>query len=88
MCEQGRLEQAAVTVTRNDPMREMMRGRMKGMRIQIGGAGAPPPPANDDEKKHDIEGGSTTYTLTFENRKPSERIQAFQRYVARLSDTR
>jgi hypothetical protein len=87
--EKGRLEQAAVTVVRNDPLREMMRGRMKGMRIQIGGAGAPPPPpADDDEKKHDIEGGSTTYTLTFEDRQPSERVQAFQRDVARLSETR
>jgi hypothetical protein len=86
--EQGRLEQAAVTVTRNDPMREMMRGKMKGMRIQIGGAGGPPPPADDDEKKHDIEGGSTTYTLTFESRKPSERIRAFQRYVERLNEGR
>ncbi|MHC4137445.1 MAG: hypothetical protein ACYTDU_14585 [Planctomycetota bacterium] len=86
--EKGRLEQAAITVIRNDPMREMMRGRMKGMRIQIGGAGAPPPPRDDDEKKHDIEGGSTTYTLTFEERQPSERVRAFQREVARLSDTR
>lgn len=87
--EKGGLEQAAVTVVRNDPLREMMRGRMKGMRIQMGGAGAPPPPpADDDEKKHDIEGGSTTYTLTFEDRQPSGRVQAFQRDVARLSDTR
>jgi hypothetical protein len=88
--EKGRLEQAAITVVRNDPLREMMRGRMKGMRIQLGGAGAPapPPPADDDEKKHDIEGGSTTYTLTFEDRKPSERVLAFEREVARLNETR
>ncbi|MHC4817232.1 MAG: hypothetical protein ACYTF8_04105 [Planctomycetota bacterium] len=86
----GRLEQAAVTVTRNDPVREMMRGKMKGMRIQFGGAGAPPPPppAEDDEKKHDIEGGSTTYTLTFESKQPSERIRVFEREIARLTDAR
>ncbi len=88
--EKGRLEQAAITVVRNDPLREMMRGRMKGMRIQIGGAGAPapPPPADDDTKKHDIEGGSTTYTLTFEDRKPPARIRAFESEVARLTGTR
>jgi len=86
----GRLEQAVVTVTRNDPLREMMRGGMKGMRIQFGGAGAPPPPpqAEEDEKKHFIEGASTTYTLTFESKEPSERIRAFQREAARLTDSR
>lgn len=88
--EKGRLVQAAITVVRNDPVREMMRGRMKGMRIQIGGAGAPapPPPAHDDTKKHDIEGGSTTYTLTFEDRKPPARVRAFQSEVAQLTGTR
>jgi hypothetical protein len=86
----GRLERAAVTVVRNDPVREMMRGKMKGVRIQFGGAGAPPPPppAEDDEKKHDIEGGSTTYTLTFESKEPSERIRVFEREIARLTDAR
>jgi len=85
--EKGRLEQAAITVTRNDPLREIMRGR-GGMRIQLGGAGAPPPPPEDDDKKHDIEGGSTTYTLTFEEKQPSERVRAFQREVARLRESR
>jgi hypothetical protein len=85
--EKGHLEQAAIKVIRNDPMREMMRG--KGIRIQMGGAGVPvpPPPAEDDTKKHDIEGGSTTYTLTFPKRQPSERVRTFQREVARLTGT-
>lgn len=88
--EQGRLEEAAITVVRNDPLREMMRGRLKGMRIQFGGAGGPPPPppADDDTKKHDIEGGSTTYTLGFQDRQPSERIRAFRDAVERLNGTR
>ncbi|MHC4550719.1 MAG: hypothetical protein ACYTEZ_18315 [Planctomycetota bacterium] len=81
---QGRLERLAVKITRNDPLREMMRGRMKGIRVQLGGAGAPAPPPDDDEKKHDIEGGTTTYALTFDRQEPSERARAFKREAERL----
>lgn len=79
----GRLKSAAVKVTRSDPMREMMRGEVR--RIAIGG-GAPPgalPPAGDD-RKHDIPGGSTTYTITFRETPPSDRAKAFREEVERL----
>ncbi len=79
----GRVKSAAVKLTRSDPMREMMRGQMR--HIVIGG-GAPPgalPPA-DDDKRHDIPGGSTTYTITFREGGPSPRALAFREEVERL----
>jgi len=61
-----------------------------------GGGGAPPPPKpggddaqKDGEKKKadekPIEGGTTTYTLTFENAEPSDAAKGFKREVARLA---
>jgi len=80
----GALKSAAVKITRSDPMREMMRGEMR--RIVIAG-GAPPGalPPKDDDKKHDIPGGSTTYTISFrEGGRLSERAQAFKAEAERL----
>jgi hypothetical protein len=79
----GSLKSAAVKITRSDPMREMMRGEMR--RIVIAG-GAPPgalPPA-DDAKKHDIPGGSTTYTISFREGGLSDRAKAFKEEAERL----
>jgi hypothetical protein len=79
----GRLKSVAVRVTRSDPMREMMRG---GVRQIVIAGGAPPgalPPA-DDDRKHEIAGGSTTYTLSFREGGPSARAKAFQEEMERL----
>ncbi|MCK6458675.1 MAG: hypothetical protein L6Q95_02120 [Planctomycetes bacterium] len=79
----GRVKSAAVKITRSDPLREMMRGEMR--RVVIRG-GAPPgalPPA-DDGRKHDIPGGSTTYTIAFRETPPSDRAKAFREEVERL----
>ena len=81
----GGLKSAAIKLTRSDPMREMMRGQTRRIVIR-GGAGVPGgalPPA-DDDKKHDIVGGSTTYTFSFEEGGPSERAKAFKGEVERL----
>ena len=81
----GTLERAELKITRNDAMREAMRGKMKVIRIQLGAAGVPlPEPPKEDERKHEIEGGTTTYTLTFGRQQPSERAQAFKRDAVRL----
>jgi hypothetical protein len=62
----------------------MMRGgQMRKIMIAGGAPGGALPPA-DDDKKHDIPGGSTTYTLTFGNAGPSPRAQAFKAEVERL----
>jgi hypothetical protein len=82
----GSLKSASMKITRSDPLREMMRGEMR--RVVIRG-GAPPgalPPA-DDDRKHDIPGGSTTYTITFREGGPSGRAQAFKAEVERLLKT-
>ncbi len=80
----GTLSNAAIKITRSDPEREMMRGGgMRKIMIQGGAGGAVPLPA-EDEKKHDIVGGSTTYTLAFGKGGPSERAKAFKEDVERL----
>ncbi len=80
----GGLANAAIKITRSDPMREMMRGgEIRRIMIAGGAPGGALPPA-DDDKKHDIPGGSTTYTLTFGNGGPSARAQAFKAEVERL----
>ena len=62
----------------------MMRGgQIRKIMIAGGAPGGALPPA-DDDKKHDIPGGSTTYTLTFGNGGPSARAQAFKAEVERL----
>jgi hypothetical protein len=78
----GTLASAAVKIVRSDVAREMMRG--PGMRQIMIMGGAPMPPA-DDDKKHDIVGGSTTYTITFrEGAAMSDRAKAFKAEVERL----
>ena len=80
----GALSTAAIKITRSDPTREMMRGgQIRKIMIAGGAPGGALPPA-DDDKKHDIPGGSTTYTLAFGNGGPSARAQAFKAEVERL----
>ncbi len=82
--QDGGLASAALKITRSDPAREMMRGGgMKKIMIAGGAAGAVPLPS-DDDRKHDIVGGSTTYTLTFGKGGISERAKAFKEEVERL----
>ncbi|MHC4938797.1 MAG: hypothetical protein ACYTHK_07505 [Planctomycetota bacterium] len=84
----GRLKSAKVTIVRNDPAREMMRGGAFGGRIVIQGGqgGFKVVPDNKDdeaEEKHDIEGLSTIYRLNFSQKDPSERAKAFKREIIR-----
>jgi len=80
----GRLKSAAVKITRSDPAREMMRGgQMRQIVIAAGGPAGALPPAEDD-KKHDIPGGSTTYTLSFTENGLSARAKAFEEEADRL----
>ena len=77
---EGVLKRTEITVVRNDPMAEM---RRRGGGVRIGGA-APPPPQPKGEGGHDVEGGSTTYTLDYSHSKPSERAVEFLRRMRRL----
>ena len=78
----GALASAAIRITRSDPTREMMRGGTRKIVIRGGPPGALPPA--DDDRKHDIVGGSTTYTLSFGKGGLSERGKAFRAEAERL----
>jgi len=81
---EGRLKSATVKITRSDPTREMMRGQVRRFVIQGGPGGVVPPAPADDDNKHDIPGGSTTYTISFREGPPSERARAFKEEVERI----
>lgn len=95
----SRIIGAKLTIVRNDPAREMMRGQVIGGRIIIrglpgapGGPGQPGQPGTRDRElplgegdaeKHDIEGVSSIYTLDFSRKEASERAKAFKREILR-----
>jgi len=79
----GHLRSAAIKITRSDPTREMMRGGQM-RQIVIGPGGPVPAPPDGDDKKHDIVGGSTTYTLSFREGGLSPRAKAFKEEVERI----
>ena len=82
--KEGRFKKIKISVTRNDPMAEAMRNQ-GGFRVVIQGGGQPAPQKKKaDDEKHDIEGGTTHYTLTFDRDGPSERAQAFKKRVSGL----
>jgi hypothetical protein len=82
---EGELRSVMVKVTRNDPQRELMRGRIgRGIRVQIGGAPGLPREDEESDEKHDIEGGSTTYTLRLSRGEPPERAIRFKRDMNEL----
>jgi hypothetical protein len=89
---EGRFKRIAVKVTHNDPVAESQRGRT--VRIVVQGGGGPGggqilPVENDDgEEKHDLEGGKTTYTLTFGEGEPSARAKDFRREIEALLEKR
>jgi hypothetical protein len=95
----SRITGAKLTIVRNDPAREMMRGQVVGGRLIIrglpgagGGPGQPGQPGtrdraipldDDHDEKHDIEGISSIYTLDFSRKGASERAKAFKREILR-----
>jgi len=88
----GQLKQTRVTIVRNDPAREMMRGGIMGGRVVIravGGANwqVPQPEKKEggDKEKHEIEGVSTIYTLDLTAKEASERAKAFKREMRRAA---
>ena len=86
--KEGKLTAAKVTIVRNDPAREMMRGRFGGRIVIQGGKGGlipVPEDEKDDEadEKHDIEGLSTVYSLDLKAKDPSERAKSFKREITR-----
>jgi hypothetical protein len=76
----GRFDRLVAKVVRNNPMA----GGMKHIRIMGGGFGQPPKPPVEENKKKEVEGGSTTYTLRFGEKAPSERARIFKRTAKRL----
>jgi hypothetical protein len=79
----GTLKEAKVKVLHSDPMQRMLKGEFKAVQIQVGAAGGmqPVPDEEEGDEKHDVETGSTTYTLTFDGRGPPERALAFKKKV-------
>lgn len=83
--KEGRFKSIAVDVTRNDPMAEAMRGR-GGFRVVVKNGQPVPQKQKADEEKHDIEGGTTTYTIRFDRDGPSDRAKEFKKRVSALLD--
>ena len=84
--KEGRFRSIAIKLVRNDSMAEMMRNGIGGNIRIVGGGGVVLGGGNDqkNKEKHEIEGGSTTYTLTFGDNKPSDRAAGFKRKVLRM----
>jgi len=83
----GEIRSAKVTIVRNDPGREMLRGGFGGgIVIQGGQLRKQPEKQPDGDAKHDIEGVSTIYTLDFTKKSPSERAKSFKREMTRLAE--
>jgi hypothetical protein len=76
----GRFDRMVAKVVRNNPMA----GGMKRIRIMGGGFGQPPKPPAEEKEEKEAEGGSTTYTLRFSGKAPSERARLFKRTAKRL----
>jgi len=83
----GRLKSARIRVRHSDDLQRMIDRQVRKVRIQVGaGGGVVPVPQEDDAKdddEHDVETGSTTYALTFDEDHPSERAQQFKRRIER-----
>ncbi len=83
MSRDGTLRDARFRVVRNDPMRKMMK-----LLINQGGGpgGIPPamPPQGGDDDDDKAEGASSTYALTFEPDRPSERAKAFKSKIEKI----
>lgn len=88
----GRFERIAVKVTHNDPVAETQRGGSVHIFVQggQGGQGVQVVPAEKEkgEEQHDLEGGKTTYTLTFTAGEPSARARDFRRTIEALLEKR
>jgi hypothetical protein len=86
MSRDGMLRDARFRVVRNDPMQKMM----KLMIRQGGGPGGPgfappmPPQGGGDDDDDKAEGSSSTYALTFEAGRPSERAKAFKGKITKI----
>jgi hypothetical protein len=75
----GKFRSVAIKLVRTDPMANVF----KGGRIGFGGVVELKKQKKKKNEKHDVEGGSTTYTLTFGDNKPSERTRQFKRKIMR-----
>ena len=74
----GKFRSVAIKLVRTDSMANVF----KGGRIVFRG-GVVELKKQKKNEKHDVEGGSTTYTLTFGDNKPSERARQFKRKIMR-----
>ena len=87
MSREGVLRDARFRIVRNDPMRKMMKFVMRqgGAPGGLGIPGAPvPPQGGDDDDDDKAEGSSSTYALTFEPGRPSERAKAFMSKIKKI----
>ena len=77
----GRFRSVAIKLVRSDAMSGMLKGR--GIIVQKGGGFVWPQEQKKKKEKHDVEGGSTTYTLTFGDNKPSAQAREFKKKILR-----
>jgi hypothetical protein len=90
----GKLREIKLSVVRNDPAREMLKGGGLGRIVILGAPGQPGKAGgigrgletNADAEKHEIEGKTTVYEVEIETGGASERAKAFKRDMTRLTE--
>jgi hypothetical protein len=88
LSNQGALRTVTLTVVRNDPQQELLRGGGGIRRIIVQGGGQPKAQGKhaDGDPKHEVEGASTIYRVDFTADRPSNRAKAFKREIRRVLD--
>lgn len=74
----GKFKSAAIKLVRSDTLAGLKSG------VIVRGGGVIQVEQKKRDEKHDVEGGSTTYTLTFGEQKPAERARDFKRQIQRM----